>query len=61
MIMYVHVTCLLVMTICSSGSEDGVYNETSHAITRFLKCKGLEKTVLDPPNSQGTTKMASTF
>ena len=54
MIMYVHVTCLLVMTICSSGSEDGsedgVYNETSHAITRFLKCKGLEKTVLDPPN-----------
>ena len=37
-------------------SEDGAYNETSHAITRFLKCKGLEKTVLDPPNSQGTTK-----
>ena len=31
-------------------SEDGAYNETSHAITRFLKCKGLEKTVLDPPN-----------
>ena len=35
---------------CSSGSEDGVYNETSNVITRFLKGKGLEKTVLDLPN-----------
>ena len=35
---------------CIFWSEDGVYNETSNAITRFLKCKGLEKTVSDLPN-----------
>ena len=35
---------------CNFGSEDGVYNETSNAITSCFHCKGLEKTVLDPPN-----------